>query len=339
MNSNLNIAIIGTGFGKVIGQNFKAVDPTVKLYFSGRTPEKLQKITSELEVEKTFTDWKEMLTSQKFDLIVIASISAAHKEMFTFASQLDTPILVEKPAALTSADVAEMIGLVSDKKLQVFVNHEGRFSPAILQMKELISAEKLGHILTVRSGIYTNWYSTEGFTGNWNQDASLGGGQVYSIGTHQLDFVNYLLDSPEITNGHVQKVIYNDSRFTTPPTGDSQFSATFTSDKGTSIQLYNDTYCFGYKDITIEIIGTKGIIMYSDLKGLRVSFSNNQPLEEVPVKDALSEIALGRSILSRSMKFMVQAVILAITKNTIDPRLCTLEDEMRTLATFEKFTA
>ncbi len=338
MQNQLKIAIIGTGFGKVIAQNFRAIDPSIEISMSGRTPAKLEKIAEEIRDVKTFLDWQEMLKSQKFDLIIIASVSSAHKEMFDFALQFDTPILIEKPAALNSKELCEMIASASKKKQRVVVNHEARFSPVVAYLKVLIAERKFGKILTIRSNAYLNWYSREDYKENWNQKLELGGGQVYSVGTHQLDLVNYLLGTPFITTGCLNKIAYQDSRFEEPATSDSQFSATFVTSDEVSIQLANDTYCQGYKDFTLEIIGTKGIALYSDQKGLWVSYSNNQPLEQIKIEDTMPEITLGNSLISRSMKYMVKAIIAGIKNNDFDDKFCQLSDEFKVIETFEKFS-
>lgn len=337
MQSNLKVGIIGTGFGKITGLNFKAIDPSIKLYYSGRDKDKLIKLKEEIEIEGIFTDWKELITSVDLDLLVIASISSQHKEMFDFASQFNISILIEKPAALSSTELTEMDTNRNEKNL-IVVNHEGRFNPVVDYIKDLIDTEKLGKILTIRSGAYLNWYSNEEYKETWNQKKDLGGGQLYSIGTHQLDLILYLLGSPKITDGNVQTMIFKDSRFLEEPTSDSQFSAHFTTSEGTSIQLYNDCYCFGYKDFTLEVLGDKGIVIYSDQRGLKISYSNKQPLEEIVLKDSIPTVTLGNSILTKSMKYMVKALLNSITTGKYDPRFCSLEDEKFVLYLFEKYS-
>jgi len=108
MTKTISIGIIGTGFGKVIAQNFKAVDPTVKIYFSGRNKEKLEAVANEVSADGIYSNWQELVMDPKIDLVIIASVSSVHKEMFEFAAKYNKNILVEKPAALLATDVDEM---------------------------------------------------------------------------------------------------------------------------------------------------------------------------------------------------------------------------------------
>lgn len=337
MHSNLTIGIIGTGFGKMIGLNFKAVDPSVKIYYYGRSKDKLETAVKEVGAEGTYDSWQELVKDPKIDLVVIANHSSGHKEVFDLATKYDKNILVEKPAAITSSEISEMNKSFSSRDKIVVVNHEGRFHPVITYIKDLIDSKKLGDIMTIRMGAYLNWYSNPEYKENWNNYKLFGGGQIFSVGSHQLDLIRYLLNFPQVISGSVQDIVYPDIRFKNKPTADSQFTAHFKTDKGTSIQVFNDCYCFGYKDITIEVVGSKGIVMYSDTKGLKTSFANSEPLTEVKWIDPITEVTLGNSILSKSMKYMAKALIESIKHNKKDTRFCTLLQEKENLELFEKY--
>jgi len=295
----LNIGIIGTGFGKVIGLNFKAVDPTINIFFAGRNKEKLDTVAKEIGAEGIYDSWQELVSDPKIDLVVIASHSGAHKEMFDLASKNNKNILIEKPAALLASEVEEMDIIFNSKDKIAVVNHEGRFHPVISYIKDLIDTKKLGDILTVRIGAYLNWYSNPSYKENWNNDKELGGGQIFSVGSHQIDLARFILNNPEVVSGSVQDFVYQDPRFVNKATAESQFTAHFETKTGTSIQVFNDCYCFGYKDFTIEVIGSKGIVMYSDQRGLKISFSNSEPLHDVTWIDPIPKVTLGNSILSK----------------------------------------
>jgi predicted dehydrogenase len=337
MTKDINIGIIGTGFGKMIGLNFKALDPSVKVYFAGRNKEKTELTAKEVGADGTFDSWQELVDDPKIDLVVIASHSGAHKEMFHYAAKAGKNILVEKPASLHSSDVIEMEKLFSKSRKIAVVNHEGRFHPIISYIKEKIESGDLGDIMTVRFGAYTNWYSNSEYKENWNQDKSLGGGQIYSIGSHLIDLARYMLNFPKVTYGSVQDLIYQDPRFLKEATAESQFAAHFETDSKTSIQLYNDCYCFGYKDFIIEVVGSKGIITYSDIRGLKESFSNTETLKDVVWVDPIPEVTLGNSILTKSMKYMVRELIRSIRDNKVNEKFCSLDQEKENLELFERF--
>lgn len=337
MKANLTVGIIGTGFGKMIGLNFKAIDSTVKLYFYGRNKEKLETVVEEVGAEGVYSTWQELIEDPKIDLVVIANYSGGHKEVFDLAAKFNKNILVEKPAALVASEISEMVKLFTAKDKIAVVNHEGRFHPVITYIKGLIGSKKLGDIMTVRIGAYLNWYSNPDYKENWNNNKALGGGQIYAIGTHQIDLARFLLGNPKVVRGSVQDLVYQDQKFVNIATGESQFTAHFETENKTSIQVFNDCYCFGYKDFTIEVIGSSGIVMYSDQRGLKTSFANTEPLQDVSWVDPMPAIMLGNSILTKSMKYMVKALIQKLKENREDDRFCTLEEEKENLELFEKY--
>lgn len=337
MTKIISIGIIGTGFGKVIAQNFKAVDPSIKIYFSGRSKEKLETVANEVSADGVYSTWQELILDPKIDFVVIASYSGAHKEMFEFAAKAGKNILVEKPAALLSSEIDEMIKSVTDKSTIIAVNHEGRFHPVISYLKGLIESGKLGSIMTLRIGAYLNWYSNPEYVENWGNNKDLGGGQIFSVGTHQIDLARYLLNNPLINSGSVQGISFPNPKFSKDATGDSQFVAYFKTDSNTSIQLYNDCYCFGYKDFTIEIIGSNGIVLYSDQRGLKTNFSNSAPMDSIEWHDPMPEITLGNSLVSKSMKYMAKALIESIKTGKSNHIFCSLQDEKENLKLFEKY--
>lgn len=332
----MKVGIIGTGFGKMIGLNFKAVDPSTKIFFTGLNKEKTKTVAQEVLADGIFETWKELASNPEIDLVVIASPSYLHEEMFKFIAKQNKNILVEKPAATTSKGI-EAMNKIKTSKLTV-VNHEGRFHPITSYFKDTISSGKLGKVLTVRVGAYSNWYSSPEYKESWNNFKEKGGGQIFSIGTHQIDLARFILGMPKIIAGAVQTTIFQDPRFKQRVTAENQMVAHFQTSDETSIQLFNDCYCFGYKDFVIEVIGSQGILTYSDQRGLKISLSNQSPLEEIPWVDPLPEIKLGNSILTKSMKYMTKALIESVSQKKQNPNFCTLSQAEENLRYFEKFS-
>lgn len=335
-NKIISIGIIGTGFGREIAKNFMAVDQSCKVYLSSRDIEKSKKIANEIGVTGTFDTWQELIKSPLIDLIVIASPSFLHQEMFDLAVKTGKHILIEKPAALSSQEIEEMSSKVKDGQI-VLVNHEVRLNPLISNIKDLIYTGKLGKIFTIRCGLYLNWLSNPEYKENWNNYTEQGGGQIFNIGTHQIDLVRFLLENPKITSGTVSTSSYKDPRFSNKISADTQMVGQFKTSDDISLQIFVDDYCFGYKNFTLEIIGNKGVVIYSDLNGLKVSYSNSQPQDDIVWTDPLPSINLGRSLLSKSMKYMAKALLDSIKSGKINENFCTLSQAKDNLELFEKY--
>ncbi len=330
------IGIIGTGFGKTIAQTFRAVDKDCGIFLCGSDKEKTKKIAAEIGVQ-VIEKWQDLILRPEIDLVVIATPSSLHKKMFEAIIKRNKHILLEKPAATTAQDVRDMLTLTRNYPKIVVINHEARFNPIIACIKNYIESNKLGDILTIRIGAYTNLFSDKNYSGSWYNSKKLGGGQLLAMGTHQIDLARYLLNMPEIEKGAIFTSSYNNPNFTEKVDAESQFSGNLMTASGTCIEFFNDAYCFGGKDFIIEVIGSRGIIKYSDTQGLKVSFANDQALTEIQLEDSMPDIKLGSSILTKSLKFFVKEIIESIEKNKPNQKFCSLQVANDNLEIIERF--
>ncbi len=330
------IGIIGTGFGKTIAQTFRAVDKNCGIFLCGSNKDKTKKIAAEIGVQ-VIEKWQDLILRPEIDLAVIATPSSLHKKMFEAIIKQNKHILLEKPAATTAQDIRDMIALSKNYSKNIIVNHEVRFNPVVSYIKNCIENNLLGDIMTLRIGAYLNLFSNESYTGTWYNRKESGGGQLLAIGVHQIDLARFLLNMPKIEKGAIFTSVYDDPRFTESTNAESQFSGNLITEKGTCVELFNDSYCFGGKDFIIEVIGSRGIIKYSDTQGLRVSFANDQPLEEIQLEDSMPDIKIGNSILTKSLKFFVKELIEMIEKNKANDRFCSLQVAADNLEIIEKY--
>lgn len=337
MDKVISIGVIGLSFGKTIAQAFKAIDQNCQVYFAAAHHEKAEAVSQEIGANGAYNTWQELASDPKIDLVVIASPNNLHREMFEFSLAQHKHVLLEKPAATTSRDIQEMSGLASKSDKIVVVDHEARFNPVVLYLKKMIENQELGEILTVRISAYLNWSSRPDFKGHWILTKAAGGGQLFMMGTHLIDLGRFLLGQSEVKSGSIQTRSFQDPRFDLTVDAETQFAANFLTSAETSLQLFNDTYCFGYKDFVLEVLGSKGIVFYSDTQGLRASFSNDQPLTPVKIEDPLSQITLGNSLLSRSIKYLAAALLESIRIGKVDARFCTLDQAHENLEYLERF--
>jgi UDP-N-acetylglucosamine 3-dehydrogenase len=95
-----------------------------------------------------FADCERLLKSD-LDAVSIAVPTSLHKEIALKAANQGVHMLIEKPIAesLNSADA--IIAAVKRENLKLMIGHIERFNPAILKLKELISAGELGQVLSI----------------------------------------------------------------------------------------------------------------------------------------------------------------------------------------------
>ena len=99
--------------------------------------ERLQKRASEWKVEKTYTDYRELLTDPNIEAVEVITPHHLHAEMGIAALKAGKHISMQKPMAVNIGECDELIKTAerSKKLFRVFENF--RFYPPMVKAKEL----------------------------------------------------------------------------------------------------------------------------------------------------------------------------------------------------------
>ena len=334
----VNIGIIGTGFGATQAKTFSLIQGCKVFGICGNDYRKTSEIAAEIGIPNVYNTYLDLLSDSSIDLVCISSPNKLHKGMFLKAMESDKHILLEKPAGITSDEVEEMLEKSRGYKKLIAVDHEMRFNPVTLEIIELI--ETLGEIGSVQIFQYTNHGSLENSQYTWMNSLENGGGQTLLMGTHLIDLGRYLLGMKEVTNGNLIKTIFKTSK----PSSDgglhevdaeAQINANLKLVGGISLSFFNTLYSFGLKDFEIKIFGSKGIILYSDTNGLKISYSNSNGLNEVKVDDKLETIHTGNSFVSKSFKYFAYDLIRYLNGELAGLPYCTLKEALENIKILE----
>ena len=129
---------------------------------------------------EAFTDCERLLKND-LDAVSIAVPTSLHKEIALKAANYGVHMLVEKPIAESLKSADAIIDAVRRENLKLMVGHIERFNPAILKLKELISAGELGHIISIscrRVGPYPPRIRDVGI--------------IIDLAVHDIDAISYL---------------------------------------------------------------------------------------------------------------------------------------------------
>src|SRR5262245_30873611 len=88
----------------------------------GRNQTKAEELAQKFSVEKTFTDYRQMLYDGNLDAVIICTPEDQHHPMTIAALDKGLHILCEKPMAFTSDEAIEMYRKAEEKKLKHMVN-------------------------------------------------------------------------------------------------------------------------------------------------------------------------------------------------------------------------
>ena len=143
---------------------------------------------------KKFTNLDEVLQDDCVDLVVLTTPSWLHHSMIIDALSHDKLVLCEKPLALNSKDVNDIIKQSLDKSVPVWVVLQRRYAHAVQYLEELLHPKKLGtpHLVQINC----LWNRGEHyFDSPWKGDLSKDGGALFNQFSHYIDLVTYLFGS------------------------------------------------------------------------------------------------------------------------------------------------
>lgn len=148
-------------------------------------------------VPQVFTDYRDMLTRPDIDAVVVALPVYLHAPVSLAFLEAGKHVLVEKPMASNVEDAQRMLEAAQSRKLVLTINHNQRFDPVTIFLKDYLAQGNCGRIHFARC-VWTRPYGMlpEPHR-NWFNEKARGGGVLLDLGTHLLDKVLSLFDFPE----------------------------------------------------------------------------------------------------------------------------------------------
>lgn len=134
---------------------------------------------------------EELLANPEIQVILIVANNNQHLDLVTKAARAGKDIICEKPAAMSVAELDEMVRVVNECGVKFTIHHQRRFDPDFRTIKEIYDKGTLGDVYTIKNQLY-------GFNGNmhdWHVYISEGGGMLFDWGVHLIDQVLWMIDS------------------------------------------------------------------------------------------------------------------------------------------------
>lgn len=142
-----------------------------------------------------FYDYKEMLDSKTVDAVIVVVPHFAHSEIVCECLKRDINVICEKPAAVYTKQVKEMIQAEKKSKGKLSMMFNLRTMPCYVKMRELVANGDLGEIQRL-NWIITSWLRPQKYfaQGAWRATwKGEGGGLLMNQLPHQLDLVAWIM--------------------------------------------------------------------------------------------------------------------------------------------------
>lgn len=130
---------------------------------------------------------------------VIASPASRHLDTAVPLARAGVHLLVEKPIASESMNVAELIALTRSRGLTLMTAYNLRFLPSLQRFRELLREQRIGRVLSVRAEIgqyLPSWRPGTDYRESVSARAEHGGGVLLEL-SHEIDYLRWLLGEVE----------------------------------------------------------------------------------------------------------------------------------------------
>ncbi len=141
-------------------------------------------------IELSSCHFEEVLKDETIDTVIITTPHNLHASMCTQALEANKNVFVEKPLALSTEELEQVIeSRCKHNDKHVVVGFNRRFSPLIIKVKELLleTSGLMNIVFTVNAGFISK--------DHWTQDIKVGGGRILGEACHFIDLVSYVANS------------------------------------------------------------------------------------------------------------------------------------------------
>ena len=133
---------------------------------------------------------EEVLADEKVDMITVAVPNDSHIGIVTKALKAGKNVICEKPVAMNSEELDQMIAAAEASGKVFSVHQNRRFDVDFLAMKQIKDSGELGSIINIESRIH----GSRGIPSDWRGEKEHGGGMVLDWGVHLIDQLLQIFD-------------------------------------------------------------------------------------------------------------------------------------------------
>ena len=130
------------------------------------------------------------MNDEKVDLITVAIPNDSHIDVVVKALKAGKNVICEKPVAMNSLELDEMISAAEESGRVFSVHQNRRFDVDFLAMKQIKCSGELGEIINIESRIH----GSRGIPSDWRGEKEHGGGTLLDWGVHLIDQLLQIFD-------------------------------------------------------------------------------------------------------------------------------------------------
>ena len=263
----------------------------------------------------SFDDFDSFLASD-IDVVYISSVNSDHYGQVLKAAKVGKNILCERPIALNSVQIEEMIKVCKEQNVIFMINHLHRFHPLVQKAKELINNQMLGKIVSISATYNIDVSPVDNF--RFKKELS-GGGVLRDLGGQMIDILRFFGGNIIDVKAYMDNVVYKSDV--------EDFASAIVKFEKNGYGYFNISYNTKKAHNRIEILGYNGSLVIENFLG-------KKNLATKLIIDLQGE---GKKMFRKrtnKLLFMIRSVQKTFLKN--EPPLVTGEDGLKNMLIIEK---
>jgi UDP-N-acetyl-2-amino-2-deoxyglucuronate dehydrogenase len=179
MTDKLGAALVGCGgMGKGLARALTSLPDYTLVAGCDLSTTSVESFTQLYPNVKGYTDYAEMLATEKPDVVLVATNNVSHAPLTIQAAEAGVRgVYCEKPMATNLADAQRMVDVCQRQGTALVVNHQRRMLPVFTTFRRLIAEKAIGEVELIRASC---------------------AGDILSDGTHLIDTVRALTADDEV---------------------------------------------------------------------------------------------------------------------------------------------
>jgi predicted dehydrogenase len=250
------VAIIGCGL--IGNKRARALGDSRLVAVADTNLARAQQLAAQHPGCRASADWRAVVERDDVDLVIAATTNDALTPVSLAAVRAGKHVLVEKPAARSSAELEPLIAAAHAADVVVKVGFNHRFHPAFQKARAIFDSGVLGPLMYIRARYGHG--GRLGYEREWRANPAIaGGGEMLDQGVHLIDLARWFAGDFVEVSGHIATFFWD------MPVEDNGFALLKTA-QGQVAWLHAS--CTEWKNLfCFEIFGRNGKLQIDGLGG------------------------------------------------------------------------
>jgi len=146
----------------------------------------------------TFTNFDDMLTKAKPDLVMVTTVDAFHSQYLIRAMERGIEVMTEKPMVIDEVQCKAVLDAEKKAGRKIVVTHNYRYAPKHQKIKELLMGGEIGKITSVDFTWFLDTSHGADYFRRWHRLRAKSGSLWVHKATHHFDLINWWLDADPV---------------------------------------------------------------------------------------------------------------------------------------------